>query len=143
VALLEVRGLTVRFGGHTAVTDVDLDVERGCVTGLIGPNGAGKTTIFNAITGLQQATSGTITLNHRDITRARPRERARLGIARSSTSKPSGHSPHARTSSSRPRSAGGGPMISTPTRPTTPKRFSTESGYGTSRSNGPTSFQQV
>jgi ABC-type branched-subunit amino acid transport system ATPase component len=82
VALLEVRGLTVRFGGHTAVTEVDLDVERGCVTGLIGPNGAGKTTIFNAITGLQPVSGGTLKLHQRDITRSRPRERARLGIAR-------------------------------------------------------------
>jgi len=82
VALLEVRGLTVRFGGHNAVTDVDLDVERGCVTGLIGPNGAGKTTIFNAITGLEQGLSGTLALDERDITHARPRERARRGIAR-------------------------------------------------------------
>jgi branched-chain amino acid transport system ATP-binding protein len=82
VALLEVRGLTVRFGGHNAVTEVDLDVERGCVTGLIGPNGAGKTTIFNAITGLQPGSDGTLTFNQHDITHARPRERARLGIAR-------------------------------------------------------------
>lgn len=82
MALLEVRGLTVRFGGHTAVTEVDLDAEQGCVTGLIGPNGAGKTTIFNAITGLQPVSSGTLKLHERDITRARPRERARLGIAR-------------------------------------------------------------
>ena len=82
MALLEVRGLTVRFGGHTAVTEVDLNVERGCVTGLIGPNGAGKTTIFNAITGLQQVSGGTLKLHQRDITRARPRARARLGIAR-------------------------------------------------------------
>ncbi len=82
MALLEVRGLTVRFGGHNAVTEVDVDVERGCVTGLIGPNGAGKTTIFNAITGLEQVGSGTLTLDRRDITHTRPRERARLGIAR-------------------------------------------------------------
>jgi branched-chain amino acid transport system ATP-binding protein len=82
MALLEVRGLTVRFGGHEAVTDVDLDVERGRVTGLIGPNGAGKTTIFNAITGLLPASGGTLRLDDRDITRTRPRERARLGIAR-------------------------------------------------------------
>ncbi len=82
MALLEVRGLTVRFGGHNAVTEVDLDVERGSVTGLIGPNGAGKTTIFNAITGLQPVSGGTLKLHELDITRARPRRRARLGIAR-------------------------------------------------------------
>ena len=82
MALLEVRGLTVRFGGNNAVTEVDLDVERGCVTGLIGPNGAGKTTIFNAITGVHHGSRGTLTLDRHDITHARPRERARLGIAR-------------------------------------------------------------
>ena len=75
MALLEVRGLTVRFGGHNAVTEVDLDVEPGCVTGLIGPNGAGKTTIFNAITGLQPVSGGTLRLHDRDITSARPRAR--------------------------------------------------------------------
>jgi branched-chain amino acid transport system ATP-binding protein len=82
VALLEARGLTVRFGGHNAVDEVDLDVERGRVTGLIGPNGAGKTTIFNAITGLQEVIRGTLTLDGRDITHETPRRRARLGIAR-------------------------------------------------------------
>lgn len=82
MALFEARGLSVRFGGHAAVTDVDVDVERGSVTGLIGPNGAGKTTIFNAITGLQEISSGTLTLDGQDITHAPPRRRARLGIVR-------------------------------------------------------------
>ncbi len=82
MALLETRGLTISFGGHNAVNEVDLDVEAGCVTGLIGPNGAGKTTIFNAITGLQEIRRGTVSLDGRDITREQPRQRARLGIAR-------------------------------------------------------------
>jgi ABC-type branched-subunit amino acid transport system ATPase component len=82
VALLEARGLTVRFGGHNAVTEVDLDVDRGCITGLIGPNGAGKTTIFNAITGLQEVHAGTLAFDGHDMTHAPPRQRARLGIAR-------------------------------------------------------------
>ena len=82
MALFEARGLTVRFGGHNAVNEVDLDVERGCVTGLIGPNGAGKTTIFNAITGLQEVSGGTLTLDGRDITHETPPTRARLGMAR-------------------------------------------------------------
>ncbi len=82
MALFEARGLTISFGGHNAVTGVDLDVEAGCITGLIGPNGAGKTTIFNAITGLQYVDRGRLGLDGRDITHASPRRRARLGIAR-------------------------------------------------------------
>jgi len=82
MALLEARGLTISYGGHNAVNEVDLRVEAGCVTGLIGPNGAGKTTIFNAITGLQALSAGTVALDTRDITHERPRDRARLGIAR-------------------------------------------------------------
>ncbi len=82
MALFEARGLTIGFGGHNAVDGVDLDVERGSITGLIGPNGAGKTTIFNAITGLQQVSSGALVLDGRDITHETPFRRARLGIAR-------------------------------------------------------------
>ncbi|HYL53690.1 MAG TPA: ATP-binding cassette domain-containing protein [Acidimicrobiia bacterium] len=82
MALFEARALTVSFGGHNAVTDVDLDVDHGVITGLIGPNGAGKTTIFNAITGLQHLNTGTLILDGRDITRQTPYRRARLGIAR-------------------------------------------------------------
>ncbi len=82
MALLEVRGLTVRFGGLNAVNEVDLDVDAGCITGLIGPNGAGKTTTFNAITGLNEPAAGTLVLDQSDITHDPPRHRARRGIAR-------------------------------------------------------------
>jgi branched-chain amino acid transport system ATP-binding protein len=82
MAMLEVRSVNVRFGGHAAVRDVDLDCESGRITGLIGPNGAGKTTTFNVITGLQDATSGSVVLDGRDITRSKAHSRARLGIAR-------------------------------------------------------------
>lgn len=82
MALLEVRGATVRFGGHIAVRDVDLEVEAGQVTGLIGPNGAGKTTTFNVITGLQDIVSGRVLLDGRDLTNAKAHDRARAGIAR-------------------------------------------------------------
>ena len=80
--LLETIGVNVRFGGHHAVRDVDLEVEAGRITGLIGPNGAGKTTTFNVITGLQEATSGRVVLGGEDISSLAPHHRARKGIAR-------------------------------------------------------------
>ncbi|UGQ13309.1 ABC transporter ATP-binding protein [Yinghuangia sp. ASG 101] len=79
---LEVTGVTVRFGGHVALDNVSLHAQNGLVTGLIGPNGAGKTTMFNVITGLQAASSGTVTLDGRDVGRLAPYKRARRGMAR-------------------------------------------------------------
>ena len=81
-ALLAVEHVTVSFGGNQVLTDVDLDVRIGEVTGLIGPNGAGKTTLFNVITGMVTPTSGRIRFDGRDVSRLETHQRARLGIAR-------------------------------------------------------------
>jgi branched-chain amino acid transport system ATP-binding protein len=80
--ILELTGVTRRFGGLRAVSGVDLAVQPGEVIGLIGPNGAGKTTLVNVITGVHRATTGTVRFAGEDITRLRPYEVARRGIAR-------------------------------------------------------------
>ena len=82
MALLEVTGVTVRFGGITAVNDASLYAEQGTITGLIGPNGAGKTTLFNVITGLQAPTSGRVRFRNEDVTRSTVDHRAKRGMAR-------------------------------------------------------------
>ena len=79
---LETRGLTIRFGGHTAVNDVTCAFSRGMLTAIVGPNGAGKTTYFNLISGQLKASAGQIILNGRDITRLPASERAALGLGR-------------------------------------------------------------
>jgi branched-chain amino acid transport system ATP-binding protein len=81
-ALLEVRSLTVRFGGLTAVADLDLDVPEGSIVGLIGPNGAGKTTAFNVISGLQAPTAGSVRFRARPISGLPPHRVTALGLAR-------------------------------------------------------------
>jgi branched-chain amino acid transport system ATP-binding protein len=80
--LLETRGITVRFGGNTAVDDVSLSVEAGRVTGLIGPNGAGTTTLFDVATGLRRPRAGRVHLDGRDVTRLGPAGRSRRGLSR-------------------------------------------------------------
>lgn len=81
---VEIRGLRRRFGGVTAVEDVDLDAPAGAVTALIGPNGAGKTTLFHCVTGLDSADAGTVTLVSGDrllLSGLPPHLRARAGVA--------------------------------------------------------------
>ena len=81
--ILETRHLTKEFKGFTAVSDVNLQVERGHIHALIGPNGAGKTTCFNLLTKFLVPTSGQILFNGKDITAAKPAQIARMGVIRS------------------------------------------------------------
>jgi branched-chain amino acid transport system ATP-binding protein len=82
-AVLQVSGLTKRFGGITAVEDVTFDLRQGEILGLIGPNGAGKTTIFDLLSGLLSSDGGRMRLLGRDITDWGPDRRAALGLGRS------------------------------------------------------------
>ena len=81
--ILETRNLTKEFKGFTAVSEVNLQVERGHIHALIGPNGAGKTTCFNLLTKFLVPTSGQILFNGKDITAAKPAQIARMGVIRS------------------------------------------------------------
>ena len=80
--LLEMRQVEKHFGGVVAIDRFNLSVMPREIYGLIGPNGAGKTTIFNTITGIYTADSGRIFFDGRDITKVRPHEAAKAGIAR-------------------------------------------------------------
>jgi branched-chain amino acid transport system ATP-binding protein len=82
MSMLEIRGLTRRFGGLTAVDAVDLDVAEHEFVSIIGPNGAGKTTLFNLATGLDEADAGTVRLEGRDVSGFSPEKLAALGVAR-------------------------------------------------------------
>ncbi|MER3352526.1 MAG: ABC transporter ATP-binding protein [Hoeflea sp. D1-CHI-28] len=82
MALLEIRGLTKRFGGLVAVNNVDLSIERGEIRGIIGPNGAGKTTLFNLVSGALSPTSGTITFDGKVVSGGKPSHIARAGLVR-------------------------------------------------------------
>lgn len=80
--LLETRGLTKRFGGLTAVAELDFQVPRGSIASLIGPNGAGKTTVFNVITGIYRPDAGQVLFEGRVISGMKPHAVAALGIGR-------------------------------------------------------------
>jgi len=81
-AVLETKGLTMRFGGLTAVKNFSAAIPRGSIVGLIGPNGAGKTTCFNMITGFYKPSEGQVLFNGTDITGTPPHRVCRSGIAR-------------------------------------------------------------
>ena len=81
-ALLEVEGLSKRFGGLAAVKDLSFSVPRGRIAGLIGPNGAGKTTAFNVISGVLPATSGHVRFDGSEVTGKRPSAIVMRGLAR-------------------------------------------------------------
>lgn len=82
MSILEVRHLTKRFGGITAVDDCSFNVEEGVILGLIGPNGSGKTTLFNLITGFLKPDEGIVAFKGRKINGLHPFQIARLGIGR-------------------------------------------------------------
>ncbi|HSE63329.1 MAG TPA: ATP-binding cassette domain-containing protein, partial [Thermoanaerobaculia bacterium] len=82
MALLELSGVTMRFGGLLAVNELDLSLEPGQLYGLIGPNGAGKTTVFNVITGVYRPTAGEIRFKEHSIVGERSGKITRRGIAR-------------------------------------------------------------
>src|SRR6476620_10786009 len=81
-AILELAGLTRRFGGVTAVDAFSLSVGEGELVSIIGPNGAGKTTVFNLVTGLDMPDAGTVTFAGRDVTGVPAEALAALGFAR-------------------------------------------------------------
>ena len=82
MSLLDIKNLTIQFGGLKAIHDVDLTVNEGEMIGLIGPNGAGKTTLFNAITGVVPAAEGSIEFEGRNLSSYKPNQIAHLGISR-------------------------------------------------------------
>ena len=80
--LLQLENVTIRFGGLTAVSELDLQIGTGELVGLIGPNGAGKTTVFNLITGVYQPTAGKISFISQPVAKLKAHQLARRGIAR-------------------------------------------------------------
>lgn len=80
--LLSLKDVTIKFGGVTALSEVNLEVKRGEILALIGPNGAGKTTVFNVVTGVYKPTSGTITFAGIKIDKQKRFQITKMGISR-------------------------------------------------------------
>ncbi|WP_182378247.1 ATP-binding cassette domain-containing protein [Nocardioides sp. WS12] len=83
MTIFEGRGLTVRYGAHVALDNVDIALEPGVVHGVIGPNGAGKSTFIDALSGRKRPSAGTVTFEGADITRRSVRWRRGKGLSRS------------------------------------------------------------
>jgi branched-chain amino acid transport system ATP-binding protein len=81
-AILEVKDLTVRFGGVVALEKLSFGIEHSDICALIGPNGAGKTTLFNVVSRVYDPTEGTVIYDGKDLTKLKPHEIAAVGIAR-------------------------------------------------------------
>lgn len=80
--ILSLQNVSKRFGGLQALSNITFDLPRGQILGLIGPNGAGKTTLFNAINGVFPPESGRVIFRDQDVTRAKPYQLAKMGMAR-------------------------------------------------------------
>ena len=80
--VLKVAGITQRFGGLTALQNINMEVFAQEIVGVIGPNGAGKTTLFNVITGIYTPTEGTVVINGQESTGRKPHEIVQMGFAR-------------------------------------------------------------
>jgi branched-chain amino acid transport system ATP-binding protein len=82
MSLIEVKNVTQKFGGLTALTDVSFVLNKDEILGVIGPNGAGKTTMFNVINGFYHPTKGDVFLRGKKVTKLQPHELCKLGVAR-------------------------------------------------------------
>ncbi|MFH2129988.1 MAG: ABC transporter ATP-binding protein [bacterium] len=82
MALFEARKISKHFGGLAALSDIDLDIEKGMIASLIGPNGAGKTTFFNMVSGIYKPTSGKMLLDGKKISGLRPNRATAMGLGR-------------------------------------------------------------
>jgi branched-chain amino acid transport system ATP-binding protein len=82
MALLEVRDISVRFGGIVALSELSFDIEKGQICGLIGPNGAGKTTLFNVVSRIYDPTQGRVTFDGEDLLDMQPHQISRHGVFR-------------------------------------------------------------
>jgi branched-chain amino acid transport system ATP-binding protein len=82
VSLLEVRKVSMFFGGLAAISDVSFEVKKGEILGLIGPNGAGKTTMFNVVNGFYKPSKGEVSFKDKKISGLKPHEICKMGIAR-------------------------------------------------------------